>query len=158
MTYKSMLILQSCRDLEKCVPVPCSETYATPSHNANQAMNIKVEELSDIEVEEHPVPITFTGLKSEHEVSCKWLFSLVTLSVCLLILLLHLHTLQNHSIGDMPVGEQKGLIVLIHMNVVVIITCSSTSYSSSIQLPDHSLLSSLFLFLLRLIVIFLFYS
>jgi hypothetical protein len=70
MTYKSMLILQSCRDLEKCVPVPCSETYATPSHNANQAVNIKVEEDSDIEVEEHPVPMTFVGIKSEHEVSC----------------------------------------------------------------------------------------
>jgi hypothetical protein len=69
-----MLILQSCRDSEKCVPVPCSDTCPTASHDANQSVNMKVEEVSDIEVEEHPVPITFRGLKSEHEVSCNWLF------------------------------------------------------------------------------------
>jgi hypothetical protein len=34
-------------------------------------MNVKVEEVSDIEVEEeHPVPMTFVGIKAEHEVSC----------------------------------------------------------------------------------------
>jgi hypothetical protein len=34
-------------------------------------MNIKVEEVSDVEVEEeHPVPMTFVGIKAEHEVSC----------------------------------------------------------------------------------------
>jgi hypothetical protein len=69
-----MLILQNCRDSENCVPVPCSETHPTASHDANQAVNIKVEEVSDIEVEEHPVPMTFVGIKSEHEVSCNWLF------------------------------------------------------------------------------------
>jgi hypothetical protein len=70
MTYKSMLILQNCRDLEKCVPGSCDETYPTASHDASQAMNIKVEEVSDIEAEDHPVPMTFVGVKSEHEVSC----------------------------------------------------------------------------------------
>jgi hypothetical protein len=69
-----MLILQNCRDSENCVPVPCSETHPAASHDANQIVNIKVEEVSDTEVEEHPVPMTFTGLKSEHEVSCNWLF------------------------------------------------------------------------------------
>jgi hypothetical protein len=39
-------------------------------HDAKQAMNIKEEELSDIEVEEGPVPITFPEIKAKPEVSC----------------------------------------------------------------------------------------
>jgi hypothetical protein len=78
MTYQSMLILQNCRDLEKCVPGPCGEIYPTVSHDANQARNIKVEEVADIEVEEeHSVPITYTRIKSEHEVSCMSVCSLL---------------------------------------------------------------------------------
>jgi hypothetical protein len=66
-----MVVLQDCMDLEKCVPGPYSETYPTSSHVANQPMNIKVDEVSDIEVEEkHPVPTSFIGMKDEHEVSC----------------------------------------------------------------------------------------
>jgi hypothetical protein len=66
-----MFVLQNCMDLEKHVSAPCSETYPTSSHDANQAMNIKVEEVSDIEVEEeHPMPMSFIGIKAEHEVSC----------------------------------------------------------------------------------------
>jgi hypothetical protein len=57
--------------LQKHVPGPCSETYPASSNDAFQAMNIKVEEGSDVEVEEkHPVPMTFVGIKAEHEVSC----------------------------------------------------------------------------------------
>jgi hypothetical protein len=57
-------------DLEKRVPGPCSETYSTSSHDAKLAMNIKVEESSDIEMEEeHPLPMSFIGIKAEHEVS-----------------------------------------------------------------------------------------
>jgi hypothetical protein len=44
-------------------------TLPAASHYANQAMNLKVEKNSDVEVKEHPAPITFTGIKSEHEVS-----------------------------------------------------------------------------------------
>jgi hypothetical protein len=67
-----MLILQNCRDLEKCVRGPYGEMYPRANHDANHAMNIKVEDVLDVEVgEEHPVPITFTAIKSEHEVS--WL-------------------------------------------------------------------------------------
>jgi hypothetical protein len=34
-------------------------------------MNIKVEEVSDVEVEDRrAVPMTFVGIKAEHEVSC----------------------------------------------------------------------------------------
>jgi hypothetical protein len=40
------------------------------SHDANQAMNIKVKEGSYAEEEEDSVPITFHELKAEPEVSC----------------------------------------------------------------------------------------
>jgi hypothetical protein len=40
---------------------------ATASRDANQAMNMKVEEASDIEVEEL---FSFAGINSEHEVRC----------------------------------------------------------------------------------------
>jgi hypothetical protein len=43
---------------------------ASLSHIADQAINIKIEEFSDMEVWEDPVPLTFVGIKAEHEVSC----------------------------------------------------------------------------------------
>jgi hypothetical protein len=46
---------------------PCGETNPT-SGDASQAINIKVEELSDAEEEEGPVPITFPEIKAEPEV------------------------------------------------------------------------------------------
>jgi hypothetical protein len=65
-----MVVLQNSMDFEKCVPGLCIEAYPTSSHNANQAMNIKVEENSDKQVEEEdPVPMEFIGIKVEHEVS-----------------------------------------------------------------------------------------
>jgi hypothetical protein len=66
-----MVVLQNCMDLQKPVPGPCSETYPASPCDANQAMNIKVEEVSGIEAEEEdPVPTTFVGIKAEHKVSC----------------------------------------------------------------------------------------
>jgi hypothetical protein len=63
MADKCMVVLQNCVDLEKHVPGLCSETYPTSSHDANQAMNVKGKEVSDIEVEEkHPVPVTLLGI------------------------------------------------------------------------------------------------
>jgi hypothetical protein len=48
---------------------PYGETYPA-SHDTNQAVNIKPEEMSDVEVEEDPVPITFPEIKAVSEVSC----------------------------------------------------------------------------------------
>jgi hypothetical protein len=48
---------------------PYGETYPA-SHDANQAMNIKVEAVSNAEEENDPVPITFPEIKAEPEVSC----------------------------------------------------------------------------------------
>jgi hypothetical protein len=39
------------------------------SHDADQAMNVKVKEGSDVDVEDDPVPV-FPKLKAEPEVSC----------------------------------------------------------------------------------------
>jgi hypothetical protein len=70
-TDKFILVLQNSMHLEKCVQAPCSETYSTSSRDANLDMNIKVEAVSDIEVEEeHPLTMSFIGIKAEHEVSC----------------------------------------------------------------------------------------
>jgi hypothetical protein len=64
-----LMVLQNCMDLQKHVPGPHSEEYPS-SRDVNHAVNIKVEEVSDVEVEEeHPMPMTFIGIKAEHEVS-----------------------------------------------------------------------------------------
>jgi hypothetical protein len=39
-------------------------------HDANQNMSIKVEDVSDTEQEEDHVQLRFSGLKTEHVVSC----------------------------------------------------------------------------------------
>jgi hypothetical protein len=51
---------------------PCSHSEACPSwsHDDDPAVNIKVEEFSDIEDVEKPAPMTAVGIKAEHEVSC----------------------------------------------------------------------------------------
>jgi hypothetical protein len=64
-----MLVLQDCAHSEEDVPGSCTETCPTSSHGVNQAINIKLKEVSDIEGEENPVPITFPGIKVEHSVS-----------------------------------------------------------------------------------------
>jgi hypothetical protein len=71
MTDKGMLVLQNCVNFKEDVAGLCSETCATSSHDAIQAINnIKDEEVSDIEEEEDPVPISFPAMKPEAEVSC----------------------------------------------------------------------------------------
>jgi hypothetical protein len=64
------MILQNYTNSENVLVGPCGETYPT-SYDANQAVNIKVKEGSDVEAEEDPVPITFPEIKAEpEEVSC----------------------------------------------------------------------------------------
>jgi hypothetical protein len=55
------------------VPGPCGEGNQT-SGDASQAIRIKVEEFSDAEEEEGPVPITFPEIKAEPEVICMSLY------------------------------------------------------------------------------------
>jgi hypothetical protein len=73
MINKDVMVLQNYTNLEKVVLSPCGETYPV-SDDADQAMNIKAEEVSDIDEEEDPVPVTFPKIKAEPEVSCMSLY------------------------------------------------------------------------------------
>jgi hypothetical protein len=55
---------------QKGVPGLCSETCTSPSPDGNGGINVKSEEVSDVKVEEDPVPISFPRIKAEREVSC----------------------------------------------------------------------------------------
>jgi hypothetical protein len=56
-------------DSQKDVPGSRSDACASSHHDGDQAVNIKVEELSDMEDEQDPAPMTFVEIKAEHEVS-----------------------------------------------------------------------------------------
>jgi hypothetical protein len=74
MIDKDTIVLQNCTIMKKEVLGPFGETYP-PFHDANQAMNIKAEEVSDAEEEEEDrMPITFVEIKTEPQVSCMLLF------------------------------------------------------------------------------------
>jgi hypothetical protein len=64
-----MMVLQNHTNSEMEVQDPCGETNPT-SRDASQAINIKVEEVSEAEEEVGPVPITFPKIKAEPEVRC----------------------------------------------------------------------------------------
>lgn len=54
-------------DILESLPGSCRETCITPSHEVNEVMDIKVEDVSDIQ--DNTVPISFPPIKTEHEVS-----------------------------------------------------------------------------------------
>jgi hypothetical protein len=72
MIDKDTMVLQNCVNVKREVWGPFGEMYPA-SHDANEAMNIKAEEVSDTEEEEDPVAITFPKIKAEPEVSCMYL-------------------------------------------------------------------------------------
>jgi hypothetical protein len=75
-----MVVSQNRLDSQKEVPCLHSEACPSSSHDGVQAVNIKVEEVSDVEDVEDPIPMTFVEIKAEHEVSCMSLCPL--LGVC----------------------------------------------------------------------------
>jgi hypothetical protein len=71
------VILQNCIDLLKVLPGSCNET----SHIGVQVINIKTEDLSDLENEEKfPVQISFPVIKTELQVSCICVYIVIHLS------------------------------------------------------------------------------
>jgi hypothetical protein len=76
MTDKVIVIIQNCLGSQKDGPGSHSEACAS-SHSGVHAVNIKIEEFSDIEDREDPAPMTVLGIKAEYEVSCMSLVSIV---------------------------------------------------------------------------------
>jgi hypothetical protein len=73
MVEKDAIVLQNRTNSRMEVQDPCGEMNPT-SGDASQAINIKVEEVSDAEEEEGPVPISFPKIKAEPEVRCMSLY------------------------------------------------------------------------------------
>jgi hypothetical protein len=69
MIDKDMMVLQNCTNSENVLVGPYGETYAA-CQDANQALNIKAEGVSDAEEDTDPVPKTIPEIKVEPEVSC----------------------------------------------------------------------------------------
>jgi hypothetical protein len=67
MIDKDVTVLQNYTNSVMEVQDPCGEANAT-SVDASHAIYIKVEEFSDAEEEEVPVPIPFSEIKAEPEV------------------------------------------------------------------------------------------
>jgi hypothetical protein len=65
MTDNGVVVLQNCMDLPKLVPDSCSETSQTSLCDGNEAMVVKVEDGTDILVQEEKDPLLI------HEVSCE---------------------------------------------------------------------------------------
>jgi hypothetical protein len=68
-----MVVLQNYTNSEKILEGSYGETDP-PCYDADQAMNIKDEDVSDVEEEEDPMPITVQEIKTEPEVSCMSLY------------------------------------------------------------------------------------
>jgi hypothetical protein len=62
------MVLQNSTNTENVLVGPYGELYPA-SHDASQAMNIKTEEVSDVQENADPVKITFQEMKTEPEVS-----------------------------------------------------------------------------------------
>jgi hypothetical protein len=73
MIDKDMMVLQNYTNSENVLLGPYGEIYPA-CHDANQAINIKAEEVSDAEEEVDPLPITFREIKAEPEVSSMSLY------------------------------------------------------------------------------------
>jgi hypothetical protein len=67
------MVLQNSTNAETVLVGPCGETYAA-SHDANQAVNVKAEEVSDVQEEADPMGITIQEMKGEPEVSCMFVY------------------------------------------------------------------------------------
>jgi hypothetical protein len=67
---KVMVILQISTDVLKVEPGLYSETRLASSYDGYEATDIKVEQISDKEDDEDPVPVIYPAVKDKHKVSC----------------------------------------------------------------------------------------
>jgi hypothetical protein len=68
-TDKGVVVLQKCLDLPEVMPGSYSDTCLS-SHDGNDVVSIKVEEVLHIKEEENSVPVSSPVIKDEHEVRC----------------------------------------------------------------------------------------
>jgi hypothetical protein len=54
--------------LQEDVPGLCSDICPSPSPDGNGDIEIKTEAVVPVEQERNPVPVSFPGIKAEHEV------------------------------------------------------------------------------------------
>jgi hypothetical protein len=77
--FDSVFGLQNCMDILKSEPGPCSGTYQMSSDKGNEVFGVKVEEVTDIKVEEDPAPTISPLIKTEPAVSlCVCVYLLFT--------------------------------------------------------------------------------
>lgn len=65
-----LVCLQNCMDVLQSDHAPCTGTFQISSNNGYQVVGIKVEDATDIKVEEDPDPATSSLIKTESAVSC----------------------------------------------------------------------------------------
>ena len=68
--FNGVVGLQNCIDILKSEPGLSFGTCQMSSDDGNQFVGVKVEDVTDIKVEEDPWPSTSTGIKTELAVSC----------------------------------------------------------------------------------------
>jgi hypothetical protein len=73
MIVKDMMVLQSYTNSENVLMGPHGEMYPA-WHHANEAMNVKIEGVTDAAEDEDPLRITVQKVKAEPEVSCMSLY------------------------------------------------------------------------------------
>jgi hypothetical protein len=87
---KTVVVLQNCINLPNDAPGSHSETCCA----GVEFINVKVEEMTDIEDDESPVSISSPAIKGEHEVSCVCAYFVIHTSQISSIIccLSHLHS------------------------------------------------------------------
>jgi hypothetical protein len=71
MSVSGVMVLQVFTDFLRVELGSCNETCVT-LHDGNEIISIKVEETTAIQEEEDPLLIKLPAIKSEHEVSCRF--------------------------------------------------------------------------------------
>jgi hypothetical protein len=61
-------------DSLKVEPDSCSETCVASSNDGNWVTSMKAEQVSDIQEGKDPLLITFPGMRTEHELSCMFVY------------------------------------------------------------------------------------
>jgi hypothetical protein len=129
MIDKCMVVSQKCIDED--VPGSYSETCITSPPDGNQIIDMKVEDVTDIQVKEDPMPVTFPVIKGEQEVSF--------ISVCTLWFRLALGPTQppvQWVLGVLSPGVKcgRGTMLTTHPHLVPRLRMSRSHTSS---LPRH---------------------